>query len=545
MTLKKQLATILPMKSTPDYFNKELSSVGFYWLKMLKQRISKNFLLDEISTHPDYPALTSFTDTLTSGGFQYYALQGDASAIHDYNYPLLAHIKKGEQQALLLLNSAKEWEQQKQGTKYWSGIVLFAREAAVFNNVQNDLQLVKEKRNHLFTIAGSCMLAFFVAGLYYITSSFLAAAFAALSGAGLLVSILTLSAELGMQSSIVKQVCGAVSANGCGAVLKSDKAKGIGGITPADLSIGWFATQLLLLTGSIFITPAYHLLPALYWAAMLGLPVAGWSIYTQRFVVRQWCALCLSIVAVLLLQVAITAFALPVFSISIAVIIICFITGLIVMMAYLPIKNLLKTRIEAMQAVRELARWKKDPKIFNALLQSEPEKDCTPWEGELQLGNANAALQITVACNTYCGPCANAHKKLDKILAAYPDEVGISLRFICIPKNKNDKHTMAVTAILQKANETENKDQLQQMLTDWFNWMDIEKWKAQWQPANNFNVNHLLQKHDDWMTEAAIEGTPTFFINGKKLPGRYDIDDIKTMIPNLAEVFEPVTTYTN
>ena len=123
------------------------------------------------------------------------------------------------------------------------------------------------------------------------------------------------------------------------------------------------------------------------------------------------------------------------------------------MLTWLPIKGLLKSRIEATQAARELARWKKDPQIFNALLQNEPGIDCTPWPGELQLGNAHAALQITVACNTYCGPCANAHKKLDKILEAYPDEVGISLRFICIPQDLDNNHTIAVNAILQKANE--------------------------------------------------------------------------------------------
>lgn len=531
--------------NTHNPFHTQLSSAGFLWLKQLKQLVSKKFLQDEITTHPDYPALSSFTDTLIAGGFQFYVLRGDASSVNEYDYPLLAHIKKDEQQALLLLNNAKEWEQQKQWTTYWTGIVIFAEEGATFKNAANDLQLTKEKRNNYFTTAGLCLIVFFVAGIYYNTASLLAAAFATLSGAGLLASILTLSAELGTQSAIVKQVCGAVSANGCGAVLKSNKAKGIFGITPADLSIGWFATQLLLLTGSIFINPAYYLLPAIYWSAMLGLPVAAWSLYTQKMVVKQWCALCLGILAVLLLQATIAGVAHPFFIISAAVIIIFLITGLLIMLAWLPIKGLLKSHIEAIQTKRELARWKKTPSIFNVLLQNEPGIDCTPWQGELQLGNADAALQITVACNTYCGPCANAHKKLDKILEAYPDDVGICLRFICVPQNKDDMHTMAVTAILQKANETDNKEQLKQMLADWFNWMDIEKWKVAWQPTNNFNVTKLLVKHDEWIKDAATDGTPTLFINGKKVPNRYGLDDIKIMIPELAALFEPMAAYTN
>jgi uncharacterized membrane protein len=470
----KILFNYSPMNSAPNPFNTELSSTGFLWLKQLKQLVSKKFLQDEVTTHPDYPALTSFTDTLIAGGFQFYALRGDASSVNEYDYPLLAHIKKEEQQALLLINTAKEWGQQKQWVKYWTGIIIFAGEGAAFKNAQNDLQLTKEKRNNIFTIAGLCTLAFFVAGVYYNTASLLAGTFATLAGAGLLASILTLSAELGTQSAIVKQVCGAVSANGCGAVLKSNKAKGIWGITPADLSVGWFATQLLLLSLSIFINPVYNLLPAIYWATLLGLPVVAWSLYTQKFVVKQWCALCLSVAAVLLFQVTITAFIYPYFTISISVIITFLITGLLIMLAYLPIKNLLKSRTEAIQTKRELTRWKKDPSIFNTLLQNEPKKDCTPWQGELQLGNTHAALQITVACNTYCRPCANAHKKLDEILATYPDEVCLNFRFSCSPENENDKRTKAVTAILQKANEISNKEELQQMLADWFNWMDIE-----------------------------------------------------------------------
>ena len=373
----------------------------------------------------------------------------------------------------------------------------------------------------------------------------LAAAFATLSGAGLLASVLTLSAELGTQSAIVKQVCGTVSANGCGAVLKSKKAKGIWGITPADLSIGWFATQLLLLIVGIFINPVYNLLPSVYWSAMLGLPVAAWSLYTQKFVVKQWCALCLSIVAVLLLQVTIASVTHPYFIISASIIITFLITGSLVMLAYLPIKSLLKSRIEAIQTKRELTRWKKDPSIFNALLQNEAETDCTPWQGELQLGNAMAALQITVACNTYCGPCANAHKVLDKILEAYPEEVGISLRFTCLPEDEAAKHTRAVTALLQKTSETDSTKEMKEMLANWFEWLDLEKWKARWLPNDSIKVYPLLVKHEGWMKNSNIEGTPTFFLNGKKLPGRYGIDDIKIMVPGLAEIAESAAAYIN
>jgi glutaredoxin len=45
-------------------------------------------------------------------------------------------------------------------------------------------------------------------------------------------------------------------------------------------------------------------------------------------------------------------------------------------------------------------------------------------------------------------------------------------------------------------------------------------------------------KHERWNKETGITHTPTFFINGKKLPGRYDIKDIEKMIPQLEELLE-------
>jgi protein-disulfide isomerase len=59
------------------------------------------------------------------------------------------------------------------------------------------------------------------------------------------------------------------------------------------------------------------------------------------------------------------------------------------------------------------------------------------------------------------------------------------------------------------------------------------------------DVTNLLLQHDDWMKDTIIEGTPTLFLNGRKLSGRHDIDDIKIMIPSLADTFEATADYIN
>lgn len=67
--------------------SKELSVITQNWLQANNIKVNFAYLKDEMSTHPDYPALTSLKDFLESGGMAYDAVQADASYIHEFNYP--------------------------------------------------------------------------------------------------------------------------------------------------------------------------------------------------------------------------------------------------------------------------------------------------------------------------------------------------------------------------------------------------------------------------------------------------------------------------
>jgi hypothetical protein len=147
-----------------------------------------------------------------------------------------------------------------------------------------------------------------------------------------------------------------------------------------------------------------------------------------------------------------------------------------------------------------------------------------------------APLQITVACNPYCGPCASSHRQLEELLHRYPDQLKIQLRLLCRPEDAGDSRTTAVIAILQKATTVENNEELQQLFTDWFQYMDFDKWVNKWKPDTNINVDQQLKQHSLWVEQSNIAWTPTFFINGKQLPGRYSLNDLELLIPRLREL---------
>jgi protein-disulfide isomerase len=112
----------------------------------------------------------------------------------------------------------------------------------------------------------------------------------------------------------------------------------------------------------------------------------------------------------------------------------------------------------------------------------------------------------------------------------------VQVRLLCNSANENDKHTKAVKVILQKMDGLKNSMDLKRMLNDWFDWMDYDKWKIKWQLDHTIDVNQRMKQRYEWVEQSMITYTPTFFINGRKLPGRYSIEDLEYLIPQLSEI---------
>ncbi|MDP3667964.1 MAG: vitamin K epoxide reductase family protein [Sediminibacterium sp.] len=498
-----------------------------------------SYCKEEITTHPDYPALISVIDFLDSGDMDYKAVRADASYIHEFNYPLLAHIRKPGQEYLHPINDAAVWDKQKEITEYWTGIVVYPGKNANWKNGQNKIYQQNAVKNKV--IAAALVItgvALFIVSAFQF-HNLLINIFGFLSLLGLLVSVFLLGTELGFQSQIVKQVCGAVSNGGCEKVLKSSYAKGVAGITPADASVLYFTAQFI-----VYLLGCWY--PSLFISIILlafsGIVIAAWSIYTQAVKLKQWCALCLGIVAVLVLQSINALFIMQHFlaneiGSSVYVGLGIFVSLFFVLaLALLPVKQLIKTNSSNKLKLAELKKWKSDADLFINQWQQEQEIDIVIWENDLLLGNPSAPLLITVACNPYCGPCAKAHMQLENLLNRFADKLKIQIRLLCNAENETDKRTLSVKSILQKAVTTKNNTDLRKMLSNWFDWMNYEKWNDKWQPDNTIDITQRLQQHSKWVEDSSIAFTPTFFINGKKLPGRYSLDDIEILIPHLADL---------
>ena len=512
----------------------EIWQITYNWLLLTGNKPNEKYCREEITTHPDYPAMTAITDFLDAGNLPYQAVKADVSYIHEFNYPLLAHISQPGSQYMHTIMNAGEWDKQKEITQHWTGITLFPEKNARWQNEENNISQRDNLKNKIVAAALITIgLVLFIASSIKQPAAS-AICFGLLSLVGLVISLFTLGTELGYKSKLVKQVCGAVSNGGCEKVLKSRFAKGLLGISPADAAVIYFGSQFIFYLVSPYFT---NLFPAVLFIALGGLAIAGWSIYTQAIKVKQWCALCLGIAGVLSAQALIASFTVSSALLLYKPYLLFALLVLLFALILLPIKQLITTNNTNRQKSSELKKWKNDAGLFITQWQQEQEVDTTIWKNDLLIGSREAPIIITVACNPYCAPCAKAHLELDELLHRFAGKIKVQVRLLCNAANDADQRTIAVKAISQKAETINDNTELQQMLTDWFLWMDIKKWKTKWKDENNTNVQERILQHEDWVEKSSIQFTPTFFINGRKLPARYNLKDIEILLPQLASVF--------
>ena len=516
----------------------QLWETCYHWLKELGIDVSKSYCRDEISTHPDYPALTSVADFLKNGDMQFYAVKADDSYIQEFNYPLLAHIALPGQEYLGIVSSVEDWHKQKDITKHWSGVAVVPSENPKWLNNDNTKYLRNELKVKLL-ISAICLLCLLVfVYTIYCTPDFALNLFGLLSLVGAFASVLIQVNELGFQSQIVKQLCGVFNESGCDRVINSNYGRGVAGITIADASLLYFLSQFILYVGGCLGKSVYF--TSLFTLSVLGLVAIFWSIYTQAFKLKKWCALCLVIVFILASQAITSYFFKYTLINSMSLVYFVFPTTILILLV-LPIKYLIKANIANNIKLIELKRFKLDGALFITKWQQEHLVDDPEESINLVIGSRDAPLCITAACNLYCNPCAKTHRVLDDLLSRHGNHVCVKLKLL----TGGDKSVKAASAVLQKAAEDLPENTRQAIFSTWFEYMNLEKWTQLWQPNSKFDVQDSLKQHQLWIQKNRITATPTLFLNNRQIPGQYSLEDVGHLVPQLIEMMPLISRYTS
>lgn len=533
-----------------------LLNLTYHWLNQFKVNIHPSSLKKALHSHPDYPSLAALTDTLDGYRIENAALRIDPEQIREVPTPFLAHVVMNYQEDFALIEKLDDngvtlldvggkslTKSYEEFNKMWKGVVVLMEpdeksgdpEAAVFAKKA-------EKKNLRFQLLGAAIILVSILSVIAapaITWQHIAALVVSLLGVG--ISYLILLHEMGEDNAITHKLCNTDNNAGCDAVLKSKGAKLFGWLGLEDAAIVYFSGLFLSVAVAGITGGISQILPLLGLIGAVLLPITGYSLYYQKFVVKKWCIMCLIVVSILWLNFALllpSLLDLDAANFNISTLSFLATTFLIPILAWMFLKPLVFNEAELEKKDNAYLKLKRNTDIFWGLWDKQRQVDARLYPDDVILGNPQAPLAVVAACNPYCGPCGEGHRQLEGLLKRFGNKVAVCVRFTIKTGDKADRKTEAVRHILQVI-QGASEEKTHDVLHDWYEKMDYESFAAKWPlPPNPPDVEDLLKKHEAWAEKSSIEFTPTFFVNGREMPKLFTAADLEIVAGGLIGTLE-------
>ncbi|MBS1975447.1 MAG: vitamin K epoxide reductase family protein, partial [Bacteroidetes bacterium] len=450
-------------------FNTGLNQIASGYARLLRAKITASGIKKAIEENPYYPSLLSLSDT-----FDRYNIPNSAYEVGKENFselvpPFVAFANMpgaGKDFVLVtaMQNGSVSYLHKKQKAetigkaeflKRYQDVVWMAEpgEQSGESGYAVKLQEEGKARTKKFAWQAALVLLALIALAVNISpKGYIGfSAIALLKLAGLAVCGMILMYENGKSNAFVKNLCSAGGHANCDAVLGSRAAK-INGISWGEIGFFYFAsTTLWLLQPSINFAEKVLVIGLLNAFASLYIP---FSIYYQWKVVKQWCPLCLTVQAILFLELVWSMInfwpanpsILFSFDRQIPGVLRLAFCAMLPCVAWYGIKPLLAKSKDADLYSSAYKRLQYNPEIFNALLQQQP-KAPDGWQHlGISIGNPSASNTIIKVCNPYCRPCAMMHHVLEEIIS---NNMNVQLKIIFITENNEyDKGALVVKHLL-------------------------------------------------------------------------------------------------
>jgi uncharacterized membrane protein len=536
-----------------EAFNTNLINVATCYVRLLDVPVTETTLKEQLQENPFYPSLFSLSNVLERFHLDPGAFKTSKENFDNLHPPFITYVSgqnTGKDFILVTGVSHDEVEYIAENKKpkkisketflnHWQEIVFIAETNEKSGEADFKLRRRKEilARNKANTLIGATVFIL-VATIYFFLHSlptvFITNAVLLLliKITGVAATILLLTYEIDKSNAFVKSICTAGKQTNCAAVLQS-KASKVLGVSWSEAGFFYFAsTFLFLLFPTVSFADKTFILAI---ANLVAVPYIVFSIYYQWKVVKQWCPLCLTVQAVLAAELSwsiinfwphSSAFSFQPSAFTLLPIVYCLLIPISVWFILKPF--ILKAKDEPVYKAA-YKRLLYNPETFGHLLQQQATAPDGYQNIGITLGNPDAENTIIKVCNPYCRPCSKAHLILDEILHSNNN---IKVRLIFIASNaKDDKRGIAARHLLAINEKQDNL--LQQALDDWYlaDKKDYEAFAIRY-PMNGEvkQQENQIEKMKEWCKEAEITYTPTIFLNGKRLPENYKVEELKYIL---------------
>jgi len=404
----------------------------------------------------------------------------------------------------------------------WTGIIILSEK------IDNKKTKDKEDFNWLQILSGGFIIGFIIFNLLRSSLNMLSISFLLFNVLGLLFALRTHRDLLNWENKLTEKICG-ITKSECDTIFQSNKWKILEKIKLNDISLVLFSTQLLSFLFFNYLGNTENFYFFFHKFLIASIPIIILSIFYQGAIIKQWCAICLSISGILITQLFITSFVSNKSYSTNSVFIIIFILSLVTYIWILSKKHLL-----AHQAMKEtllkLNSFKRNYSLFqNSLLNQKI--TTSPIDKGIIIGNNHFdKLEITLVTNLHCIFCKKAHLIIDDILAKFKNDLKIRIIFSA-DRKKIDKETELLYLTLIQISKR-NKKEFYNALSDWFDDTNLERWLRKYREEITINPK-ILDEDLQWCRANGFNFTPVMTINNFTLPTYYQISDIPYLISEL------------
>lgn len=521
----------------------ELSSIACHYLKSCKIVFDHSFVKNRIKSHPNYPSLLSFTETLDELSIEYSAVKLENSDLVNANFPILVHINEKDSNNFYIIKSPSKIQKiEKTKGGVWRGIACIVQNRSIIKSIEHkDLMSKKNaKKKATILLAAIAFITYILIAILSFNLLVFIISFLCIVGCFVCYTIFIQS--IGRDNFLSKKLCGLNSSVSCNKVFSSKLATIFPYITLGDIGIIYFSTLFIILIWSTIFGLEVSGLRLLQIPAFFSLLFSCYSIWYQGRIVKDWCKMCLTVIGILWIQGIIILF--DTFSdlsasfnnLSLQIIL-GLVFSLLISSTWMLIKNGITKENLLDSAKIKLLKWQRNPNIFLFLSKKQRAIENKIAENEIVLGNIDAPYRFIVACSPYCGPCSKQHKEMEELLNIYPEKVCIIIRFVLNLRDQTDLKFVTVEEILRKyhAYSSAKQDQLK-LLEDWYATMDLDTWRKKWEATSDIKLDETLKHLSDWTSDTNITYTPTTFLNGFKVPDEYEFKDFNYLLNTLDEI---------
>lgn len=499
-------------------------------------RVTGNSVKETLKSSSYYPTFRSICDALNEWKIEHYPLKYEPNEIKDLKSPYITHFNTGggqiafvtgyENGSVVFYDSYPTkkkigWDEY---LKKFSGAIILLNPDESSGEKNFGQKFREELLNELILPATVAVMALVISALL-VNKTFISGleipwqqyVLIFTKFAGIFFSVMLLMKEYEINIPLAEKLCHISKTINCNSVLNDKAATVFGPVGWADIGTIYFTGSLLvMLQGNLQAWNGF-----LVAASALSLPYTIFSVWYQGVKLKKWCPFCIMVQVILIAEFFIQVSFLHVDGFSLALFTYFALIFLAVGVIQVLINLYIRDSRTAMFNYGKLQKFKRNPVIFRTLLFSQKHYDIKVTGKSLFLGNLNSDLRLTAFLSLHCSHCAGAFAKIIELLRSDTD-----VRVNIVLTGADSKILDTLHHLLKNSKEEEALF----ILDQWYksDHLSRTRFKDDYCVVDADEVSgEINTENRNLMKECEVIGTPTFFINGYRLPEQYEIIDIK------------------